>query len=499
MPPIPKQVSRRITPSGRVGDVAIPFDIADVGAEVEARGLGALGASISRFGQSLNVIQLEQNKIEDNRAVAEGISKYNNVINTFNESLPSLDPKEYNMEFEKLKPQIEGLTEGLSRNATEALNNRFEIWNEANRSKTAILSVRASAALAKQEIPIRLAEFASNDVSDEEVDTYLQNFSTIMSPGEIDVWKQRFETLKNRDFISSAINIAAESPTQNNIETARTVIRELSEATRTRTKEEVIFTNNNKLRTKTANRTQIKNETFKAALNTQSKNMAETYANNGIFEFAIVPELNIIKESFDNRVEGNSLDTSIDNSSTYNSMLNQIAQGKSFSDSEMTSAFATAMSRDEYEDIVKKNAENVRLTVSQKEDMGKFASYVDDKYSDILRLATPRIPVQFRSVTFAARDFDKAKIKKQIRDMVLAGEPDEKIWKAIEASFIADTDRLFKNWFKRKWYTGVNDFETSVIEESNREERFNIITDLIKAGGDLELSRIDDLLERWWE
>ena len=143
---IPRQVSRQVIPSGRVGDVSVPFDIADVGAEVEARGLGALGEGVSRFGQSLNTIQLEQNRIEDNRAVAEGISAYNNIINTFNESLPSLDPKDYNTEFEKLKPQIEGLAQGLSRNATEALNNRFEIWNETNRSKTAILSVKASSA-----------------------------------------------------------------------------------------------------------------------------------------------------------------------------------------------------------------------------------------------------------------------------------------------------------------------------------------------------------------
>ncbi|HEC66228.1 MAG TPA: hypothetical protein ENI23_13135 [bacterium] len=320
-----------------------------------------------------------------------------------------------------------------------------------------------------------------------------------MSPGEKEIWLQEFKSFERKSFIFSTINLAADNPTPENLKFARGIIEELSEATRTKTKEEVIFTNNSKLRTRTAQRTQIKNETFKAALNNQSKNMAETYLANGVFDEVVVPELNVIKESFDNRVEGNSLDTSIDNSATYNSMLNQIAQGKSFTESDMSSAFATAMSRNEYEDIVKKNAENVRLTISQKEDMGKFTSYIDDKYTDILRLATPRIPVQFRSISFAARDFDKAKIKKQVRDMVLADEPDEKIWKAIEASFIADTDRLFKNWFKRKWFTGVNDFETSVIEESNREERFNIVIDLIKAGGDLELDRIDDLLERWWE
>ena len=255
MTTIPKQISRKVIPSGRVGAVPIPTDIADTGAGIEAQGLGALGGGISNLSQSMSKIKVQQNKIEDNRSVAKGISSYNNIINEFNERLPSLDPKDYSTEFEKLAPQINGITNGLSESATEALNNRFEIWHETNRSKTAILSVKASSVLAKQEIPRQLAEFASDGVSEEEVDVYLDNFDGIMSPGEKELWKREFGSLQNKTLIFSAINAAAEDPTPENLKNARNLIKELSEPTRTRTKEEVIFSNTQKLRTKTANRT----------------------------------------------------------------------------------------------------------------------------------------------------------------------------------------------------------------------------------------------------
>lgn len=63
MPRIPKARRQRI-PSGRVGGVPTPMDIADTGEGIEARGLGALGRGVGALGQSL--FQIEQ---------AEGISQ----------------------------------------------------------------------------------------------------------------------------------------------------------------------------------------------------------------------------------------------------------------------------------------------------------------------------------------------------------------------------------------------------------------------------------------
>ncbi len=73
MAKIPKQVSKKVTPSGRVGDVSIPFDIADTGAGIEARGLGALGRGIGALGEALF-------RIEE----AEGISQFATARNLAN-------------------------------------------------------------------------------------------------------------------------------------------------------------------------------------------------------------------------------------------------------------------------------------------------------------------------------------------------------------------------------------------------------------------------------
>ena len=105
MPPIPKQVSRQVIPSGRVGDVSVPFDIADVGAEVEARGLGALGAGVSQLGQALF-------KIEE----AEGISQASTARGQADARMRQLEadlkfnnnPETYQSEFDKALTDIEG-------------------------------------------------------------------------------------------------------------------------------------------------------------------------------------------------------------------------------------------------------------------------------------------------------------------------------------------------------------------------------------------------------
>ncbi len=65
MAKIPRQVSRRVTPSGRVGDVPVSFDIADTGAEIEARGLGALGQGVGNLGQALGEIKLREQTADD--------------------------------------------------------------------------------------------------------------------------------------------------------------------------------------------------------------------------------------------------------------------------------------------------------------------------------------------------------------------------------------------------------------------------------------------------
>ncbi|MCK5017547.1 MAG: hypothetical protein KAS32_10810 [Candidatus Peribacteraceae bacterium] len=58
-------VRRRVTPSGRVGGVPIPFDITDVGQGLEAEGLATLGKGIGGLAQALGEITIRKNKADD--------------------------------------------------------------------------------------------------------------------------------------------------------------------------------------------------------------------------------------------------------------------------------------------------------------------------------------------------------------------------------------------------------------------------------------------------
>ena len=106
MPPIPKQISRQVLPSGRVGDVPIPSDIADTGAGIEAQGLGALGAGVSNLAQAMF-------KIEE----VEGISQASTARGQANARMRQLeaelkfnnDPTTYQAELDKALQDIQGL------------------------------------------------------------------------------------------------------------------------------------------------------------------------------------------------------------------------------------------------------------------------------------------------------------------------------------------------------------------------------------------------------
>ncbi len=104
MPRIPKGRRQRI-PSGRVGGVPTPMDIADTGAGIEARGLGALGRGVGDLGQALF-------KIEE----AEGISQASTAKGQAEAEMRLLegrlrtnnDPTTYQAELEKSLETISG-------------------------------------------------------------------------------------------------------------------------------------------------------------------------------------------------------------------------------------------------------------------------------------------------------------------------------------------------------------------------------------------------------
>lgn len=73
MPRIPSHKRQRV-PSGRVGGVPIPSDIADVGARTRARGLADLGRGIGNLGKHLFQVAEETAKVRSETQYLEGAS-----------------------------------------------------------------------------------------------------------------------------------------------------------------------------------------------------------------------------------------------------------------------------------------------------------------------------------------------------------------------------------------------------------------------------------------
>ncbi|MGR3292503.1 MAG: hypothetical protein ACUZ9M_00640 [Candidatus Scalindua sp.] len=90
-----------------MGGVPIPFDIADVGAGTEARGLGALGRGISNLSQALG--QIEQAEGVSQASTAMG--QVDSEIRLLNERLRNNnDPKTYDAELQKTLEKIKAFT-----------------------------------------------------------------------------------------------------------------------------------------------------------------------------------------------------------------------------------------------------------------------------------------------------------------------------------------------------------------------------------------------------
>ncbi len=93
---VPRQISREVIPSGRVAGAPIPFDIADTGERIEARGLGQLGAGVSQLGQIAS-------RIEEAEGASQASTAKGQIDNSFRlfqaELKDNNDPTTYKNKF----------------------------------------------------------------------------------------------------------------------------------------------------------------------------------------------------------------------------------------------------------------------------------------------------------------------------------------------------------------------------------------------------------------
>jgi hypothetical protein len=306
---------------------------------------------------------------------------------------------------------------------------------------------------------------------------------------------QKFSPVEAMDFIGNLegqslifrdLNIAANNPTTENIEAARDTIKEHSADTKDR------FFNEQRLRSMMSQKTQARNETTKAVISNQSQGMGQVFSSGGLFEQQVLPELEVTKSQLTERFTNGTLGVSDDQ--TFDFMLDKINTGTFFDQDDITSAYATGMSSDEYQQVTKLNEENAKLTKEQKEDLSDFGVFVDTRYSDILRTARPIATAASAPDIFGAIHRDKRVMKTSVRKMVKEGLPTEDIYATIETNFISDTDRFYVNF----WSTDFG-LPEPIKDITQREERFEAVMDLLKSDEKKDIKRLQKTLKFWYK
>jgi hypothetical protein len=208
---IPRQISRQVLPSGRVGDVPIPSDIADTGAGIEARGLGALGRGIGALGQDLFKIEQIKQRERDNASIADAISAENKLVNDEvnkikNTVYASVD--EINADRERLSTAISDhrdlVSAGMSERASGIFVNRSKITESSHLGTFENTLYRKELDLGRSKAKLNLGnsyEVLLSDVStpsqkesaQESIDTTKVGYARYFKAGELELLEERIK------------------------------------------------------------------------------------------------------------------------------------------------------------------------------------------------------------------------------------------------------------------------------------------------------------------
>jgi hypothetical protein len=455
----------------------------DVGEQELWQQMGNLGAAIGKIGQAFQ-------DVRDNRDIAKGIADYNNIINEYNESLPGKDPKDYERGFTELKPRIDAITADMSGRAKQDLTNRFAIWNETNRAKISLLSMKATAAMTKQELPLRLKQFARAK-QDQFANDYIDSLDTIIGPAERKLWKEQYIEYKRENLIFDAINLAADNPTPENLADARKIIELES-----KTSEEEYY-HLQKLRAREANSNRLKDLAYQAQLSKQAQEMVQVFSSGMVFEGEVLPELQPIYSQFAERTANNSMD--VGDGVTYDAIKARINAGYYVDPFDLISAYSSGLSTQQYQELAKENDKNAKLTPVQKEEMEKYNVYVNTKYATLRSLVSAKIPLTAKPDVYSAIDMDAEALEDEVRNAVLSGKPSNEIYSEIEAHFLADTDNLVQGWWGRMFSRRSQELTDEVYSRGERTDRYDIIMQLMKSDDEKDRERLRGLLVKWYK
>jgi len=448
----------------------------------EAQAIGQIGGVISELGKRKRDMQ-DRIGVSDANAIMEQsqLAMAEELINTPFEKRQEVRLKHT----QKAMSDISQLN--LSNETSAIVGNKAGIWSQnigdlGDIEDTLEISKAADVAVST-DFQNALSKFDDGSPEVIEAEAAFDKQFANKPPEEAKAIK---DSVVGQTLIFKATNNAADNPTKENMQEARDVIDKYS------TDEKDRFFNLQRLRSESSKKTQNKNATFKANMNLQSETMGKAFSSGALFQGETVPELDVTKSQLTERYTNKTLDVS--DNKTFKFLEDQINLGKSFEQDELTSAYATGMSSSEYEAISKLNEENSKLTLSQKDNLKNFDTYINSRYSKISQSVSPLLGALTAGPVLTAIGSAKRKLGNEVRSMVRDGKTDEEIYNVIESSFVSDTDRFYRN-------DSFFDFgiPESIKGIDDREERYESVMQLLKTGEKKDLNMLGDILEVWYE
>jgi hypothetical protein len=464
-------------------------------------GLGDLGAGISKLGEKFK-------KIEDNRDIAEGIARYNNIVNAYNESLVTKDPSEYVKGFNELQANITGLTKDMSPEAANVLKNKTVIWNEVNRASLATLAIKQTAAFAKQEMPNQLASFVANDQI-EEGEEFIDNYGeTVLSPKEVKLWQDKFKSMQAEWDMEESINLAVETGSQEHITDAEKKIKEFYRTDEFEADPRAEFSALSRLRGGVGAARSELTEARKALINKEAEGIAAAAIENEPFNGSVTDENQDLSDRINNRIANDSMGMS--DGITFDNMRETLLGGKrGFSERELLEGLAGTdsdgeikaggMSTTEYDELVKLNNQVKPLDINQQERMVSFNAEITAQYSELSSaLRSSVVGLRERPRVLGAIADDKMNLKKQVVSMIKDGKSNEEINKVIQGNFFAKSKQYTRTIFGSAFLgrvigQGVGNFTDAVQTTTDRDAQNKIMLDILKDNPNTD--NIDDLFE----
>ena len=436
-------------------------------------------------------------KVHTAREVSEGIAQYNRAVNEYMNDLQRRDPREnFVGDFENMSKKVkDDIIKRSGFHSREYLNNKFNVWDEQNRGSIANLQARMTVAVVKQEMPEKIKEALKLD-QPEIFEDYLEGVSDALSPREIDMARQEFVAAQERNEIFQAINIAIDNPSPEAQAFARETIDKYSKT------EDERYSHLQRIRAGQGQQRSLRNAAFNARMNSESRVLGETFAQNEALpaDFDVLPENQEIVSMLSGRQAAGNVHQSLDQGLTYRFMIDQINYGNQFSEQELTSAFGSALSSDEYNEIRRLNAEIIKLNDTQREEVRTLNEAVSARYGLPKTIMRNRLtPNQFAKFS-AAIHHDRTQLQNQVRRMVANGRPTNEVYDAIEAHFLGTEENLVKPFYRRWPGKRASDFEDEVRDASDIEDRWGIIADITKRylqGEESEFDRLPKLIGEW--